>query len=88
MYSYHVPLLFVEATHLRVVCDSCRTTSAEVCGKRDLPVMARVAAMRKFKDCGWHHDPGDHARTKTLEHAQRDGSGRWYCPGCASKSHL
>lgn len=42
-------LLLVEAAYVRVVCDACRTASAEVCGKRDPPVMARVAAMRQFK---------------------------------------
>jgi hypothetical protein len=83
-----VPLQLIEAAHLRVTCDACRTASAEVCGKRDLPVMARVAAVRKFKAVGWHNDPGDHARTKTLEQVQRDGGGRWYCPTCARRTHL
>jgi hypothetical protein len=82
-----MPLFLVEAAHLRVLCDSCRTSSAEVCGKRDLPVMARVAAVRKFKEVGWHHDGGDHARTATLDQVQRDGSGRWYCPSCAKNRH-
>jgi hypothetical protein len=83
-----VPLVALEAAHLRVTCDACRTATAEVCGKRDLPVMARVAAIRKFRAVGWHHDPGDLARTKTLEQAQRDGSGRWYCPQCGRQRHL
>jgi hypothetical protein len=83
-----VPLLLVQATHLRVVCDSCRTANAEVCGKRDAPAAARIAAIRKLKDHGWHHDAGEHTRVKTLEHVERDGSGRWYCPACASRSHL
>ncbi len=48
--------------------NACRTASAEVCGKRDLPVMARVAAMRKFKAVGWHHDPGrDHRSARSEE---------------------
>jgi len=89
MYSiWRMPLVLVEASHVRVLCDACRTTSAEVCGRRDLPVMARVAAVRKFKAVGWHHDAGEHTRTTTLEQVQRDGSGRWYCPGCAKKTHL
>jgi hypothetical protein len=83
-----VPFAFIDAAHLRVTCDACRSSSAEVCGKRDPPVMARVAAMRKFKASGWHHDPGSYARTKTLEEAERDGSGRWYCPSCGRKGHL
>jgi hypothetical protein len=83
-----VPLVVLEAAHLRVICDACRTATAEVCGKRDLPVVARVAAMRKFRAAGWHHDPGDHARTKTLEQAEKDGSGHWYCPNCGRQSHL
>ncbi len=64
----------IEAAHLRVTCD--------------LPVMARVAAVRKFKAAGWHNDPGEHARTRTLEQVQRDGGGRWYCPACARRTHL
>lgn len=78
-------LAVVQAAHLRVVCDACRRSSAEVCGKRDLPVMARVAAVRKFKSVGWHHDPG---RAKTLDEAEREGSGRWFCPECGRKGHL
>jgi hypothetical protein len=83
-----VPLQVIETAHVRVVCDSCRVASAEVCGKRDLPTMARVAAVRKFKSVGWHNDVGEHTRTRTLEQAERDGSGRWYCPTCARKTHL
>jgi hypothetical protein len=90
MYSMDlVALQLVEASHVRVVCDSCRTVTAEVCGKRDLPVMARVAAVRKFEAVGWHHDPG---RRNTSARAERDaessGSGRWYCPACAKRPHL
>ena len=50
--------------------------------------MARVAAVRKFKAVGWHNNPGEHARAKTLEQVQREGGGRWYCPTCARKTHL
>jgi hypothetical protein len=81
-------LAVVQAAHLRVVCDACRRTSAEVCGKRDLPVMARVAAVRKFKASGWHHDPGQYGRAKTRDEAEREGAGRWYCPECGRKGHL
>lgn len=83
-----MPLQLVEAAHLRVTCDACRTASAEVCGKRDLAVMARVAAVRKFKEVGWHNDPGEYARAKTLEQVQQEGGGRWYCPICARRTHL
>jgi hypothetical protein len=83
-----VALQLIEAAHLRVTCDACRAASAEICGKRDLPVMARVAAVRKFKEVGWHNDPGNHSRTTTLGQAQRDGGGRWYCPTCARHTHL
>ncbi len=81
-------LAVVQAAHLRVVCDGCRRASAEVCGKRDVPVMARVAAVRKFKSVGWHHDPGQYGRAKTLDDAEREGSGRWYCPECRRKGNL
>jgi hypothetical protein len=80
--------LLVETAHVRVVCDSCRTASAELCGKRDLPVTARAQAVPKFQAAGWHHDPGTHARTRTVEQLERDGGGRWYCPACNRKTHL
>ena len=84
-----MPLQLVEAEHVRVVCDACRTTTAEVCGKRDLPVIARVAAVRKFKAVGWHHEPGrQHASARAEKESESSGSGRWYCPQCARRSHL
>jgi len=83
-----MPLVPVDASHIRVTCDACRKNSAEVCGRRDPPVMARVAAVRKFRAQGWHHDPGSPSRTKTLEESERDGAGRWYCPECGSARHL
>jgi hypothetical protein len=83
-----VALQLLQAAHIRVVCDACRTASAEICGKRDLPIAARVAAMRKFLAVGWHHDPGIDRRTRVLEQAARDGTGRWYCPSCSRKTHL
>jgi hypothetical protein len=83
-----MPLLGIEATHVRVVCDSCRTASAEICGKRNLPLMVRATAITKFQAAGWHHDPGGSVRLKAFEQAERDGSGRWYCPACARQTHL
>ena len=88
MYSMRMPLLLVEATHVRVVCDACRSATAEVCGKRELPMLAKVTAAQRFRTHGWHHDPGTHARVRALEQAERDGSGRWYCPKCARQTHL
>ena len=86
--SMPVPLLLVQATHVRVVCDACRTASAEVCAKRELPVTVRASAVPKFRKAGWHHDAGRDARAPTLEQAERDGTGRWYCPNCARRTHL
>jgi hypothetical protein len=83
-----VPLTLVQATHVRVVCDACRTTSAEVCAKRELPVLARASAVPKFKKAGWHHDASAQGRVREWEHAEREGSGRWYCPACARRTHL
>ena len=84
-----VMLTMIETAHVRVQCDSCSVT-AEVCGRRDLPVMARVAAVRKFHSIGWHHDPS--RRVSASFRAEKDskemGSGKWYCPGCARKTHL
>lgn len=74
--------------HIRVLCDACRTASAEVCGKRDLPVMARVAAIRKFKAVGWHHDPVRHASVRAERDSEATGSGRWYCPTWARRTHM
>ncbi len=81
-------LLLVQSTHVRVACDACRTATAEVCGKRELPVTVRASAVPKFKKAGWHHDTGSQGRVREWEHAEREGSGRWYCPSCASKTHL
>jgi hypothetical protein len=83
-----MPLQIVEATHIRVLCDACRTASAELCGKRDLAVAVKIVAVQKFRAHGWHHDAGTHARTRAFEQAERDGSGKWYCPTCASQTHL
>jgi len=84
-----VPLQVVEAAHVRVTCDTCRTASAEVCGKRDVPTMARVAAMRKLKAVGWHPDPGGQRSSARAERdSEASGSGRWYCPTCARRTHL
>jgi hypothetical protein len=84
-----VALAPIDAWHIRVVCDACRVSSAEVCGKRDLPVAATVAAVRKFKAAGWHHDAGGRSvRQKTIDDAERTGMGRWYCPDCGKKPHV
>jgi hypothetical protein len=80
-----VPLAVVYSTHVRVLCDACETATAEVYGARDLPVMATVAAVRKFKSVGWHHDPGRDLRAKLVDDAERTGWGRWYCPKCGRK---
>lgn len=79
----------IEAAHIRVTCDGCGTETAEVCGKRDLPGMARVAAVRKFKSVGWHHDVGSrHPSARAEKDAEAHGAGRWYCPKCARRTHL
>ena len=78
-----MPLETLSAAHIRVICDACRSADAEVCGKRDLPLMARVAAVRKFRAAGWRHEPREYTRTEALEDARRDGLGRWFCPVCA-----
>ncbi len=83
-----MPLQLVEATHVHVVCDACRSQTAEVCGRRDLPATATVEAVRKFRAAGWHHDPGSHLRQKRVADAERTGVGRWYCPACGSRAHL
>ena len=84
-----MPLSIRDAAHVRVTCDGCHTASAEVCGKRDPPVMARVAAIRKFKEVGWHHDAGRHHTSARAEKdSEASGSGRWYCPACSKRSHL
>jgi hypothetical protein len=86
--SVAVPLRLFEATHVRVLCDACRAQSAEVCGRREVPAAATVAAVLKFKSAGWHHDPGSHLRQKLVDDAERTGAGRWYCPECGRKGHL
>jgi hypothetical protein len=83
-----VALALVDDIHIRVTCDACRSAVAEICTQRDLPVMARVAAARKFREAGWHQDRGYHSTSKTLEDVERAGAGRWYCPTCARRTHL
>jgi len=78
----------VGATHVRVTCDACRKKTAEICAKRELDITARIAAVPKFLAAGWHHDPGRHGRSRALELAEREGSGRWYCTECAKRTHL
>jgi hypothetical protein len=82
-----MPLNVVTATHVRVICDACGF-SAEVCGKRELALAARANATRIFGANGWHHDPAERGRLRALESAQREGMGRWYCPKCASRTHM
>jgi hypothetical protein len=85
-------LATIEASHIRVTCDRCGVT-AEVCGRRDLPVMARVASVKKFLSIGWHQDRPASAPRRTIS-ARADkesaemGNGKWYCPGCARQTHL
>lgn len=83
-----MPLRWVEATHVRVQCDACRAETAEVCGRRELPATATVAAVRELRAAGWHHDPGSHLRQKLIDDAERTGAGSWYCPACGRKGHL
>ena len=78
-----VTLAVADAVHVRVTCDSCRAT-AEVCGKRAMPVVARAAAVERFRAAGWHHDPGQTRR----KDADLSGAGRWYCPECGRRGHL
>jgi hypothetical protein len=82
-----MPLELVEATHIRVTCSGCGV-NAEVCPKRELPATARASAVTKFRKAGWHFDPGEHTRDRSLEYAMREGMGRWYCPACARNTHL
>jgi hypothetical protein len=81
-------LQMVETTHVRVVCDACRGVAAELCGRRELFVTARLAAVRKFRAAGWHHDAGQYGRQRDWERAEANGAGRWYCPTCARQTHL
>jgi hypothetical protein len=82
-----VPLQIVDAVHVRVVCDGGCGVTAELCGKREPAVAARASGAQKFRGLGWHHDPATH-RDREYQMALRDGSGRWYCPKCARKTHL
>jgi hypothetical protein len=83
-----MPLMQVEATHLRVVCDACHVASAEVCAKRTVALAARIAAVPRFRAAGWHNDVGEYTRARALDEARREGSGKWYCPECARRTHL
>ena len=81
-------LATLEASHIRVTCDRCGVT-AEVCGRRDLPVMARVASVKKFLSIGWHHDAARRPGSARADKESTEmGNGKWYCPGCARQTHL
>jgi hypothetical protein len=83
-----VPIAVVYATHIRVLCDGCGTESAEVYGAKDMPVMATVAALRKFKAVGWRQDPTRAQVRAGAPGAAADaggGWGRWYCPKCQGR---
>ena len=89
MYSVRMTIEVVSAAHVRVTCDGCKAASAELCGRRELEVFARTEAVPKFRKAGWHHDPGSRGRReRTIASAEADGSGRWYCPECAKRTHL
>jgi len=78
----------VDATHVRVVCDACREASAEVCGRREIAIVARTSAVEKFRRAGWHHDAGTYTRARSSEQMERAGAGRWYCRACSRVAHL
>ncbi len=80
-----MPLEVIDPKRVRVLCDHCRSETAEVYGKRDMPVMATVAAIRKFKSVGWRHEPFRQPRPNLADDAERTGSGRWYCAKCAKE---
>ncbi len=86
-----MPVAVVYNTRIRVLCDGCGTESAEVYGAKDMPVMATVAALRKFKAVGWRHEPTRNASRSVLRsaaEADRNGWGRWFCPKCAGTAPL
>jgi hypothetical protein len=87
MYSIGMPLLIVEAVHVRVVCDGCGNETAELCAKREIAVTARAIAAHKFRGYGWHQDPRTE-RSREREAAEHSGDGRWYCPACSKRTHL
>jgi hypothetical protein len=82
-----VTLQQVDGVHVRVTCSACRAT-AELCCHRDPFVAARRIAVERFRRAGWHLDPGERARHRSQEGAERDGVGRWFCPACARRTHL
>jgi hypothetical protein len=81
-----VPIAVVYDTRIRVLCDGCGIESAEVYGAKDMPVMATVAALRKFKSVGWHHDSARNQPRTKGEEVERTGWGRWYCPKCGARA--
>jgi hypothetical protein len=86
-----MPVAVVYDAHIRVLCDGCGTESAEVYAARDMPVMATVAALRKFQSIGWRRESARNLPRSALrspEEAARNGWGRWYCPKCAGKVPL
>jgi len=86
MYSILMPIQPVDATHVRVTCEICGAT-AEVCGKRERGIGAVPQAVEQFRRVGWHHDPLPQERwCMPPSQVERDGLGRWSCPGCRPKT--
>ncbi len=80
-----MPLVALEGLHIRVICDSCRMRTSELCGKRSLEIVARQNAVTTFQNHGWHFDP-TYVETPRLEAiAAREGRGKWYCPECRAR---
>ncbi len=80
-------LEIVDGKHIRVTCSFCRKT-AELCCKRLVPIAAMHQSVDVFLRSGWHQDVGIHVRHRSYDQTERSGSGKWYCPNCASKKHL
>jgi hypothetical protein len=86
-----MPVAVVYDARIRVLCDGCETEAAEVYAAKDMPVMATVAALRKFRSIGWRHESARNLPRSALrsrEDAERNGWGRWYCPKCAGNVPL
>jgi len=86
-----MPVAVVYDAHIRVLCDGCGTESAEVYAAKDMPVMATVAALRKFQSVGWRRESArnlPHSAVRSRADVDRTGWGRWYCPKCAGKVPL
>lgn len=82
-----MPLDLVASTHVRATCEACGA-EARLCPKRLCGGAALEWGAHAFRGAGWHLDVKEARRDRVYFANEKKGAGKWYCPACASRSHL